>query len=36
MRNFAKSLKEALPEIPVHEQDERYSSSFAYQSLEEA
>lgn len=36
MRTFATGLKKAFPEIPVYEQDERYSSNYAYQSLEEA
>ena len=36
MRNFVRSIKKALPDIAIHEQDERFSSHFAYQSFEEA
>lgn len=36
MRKFSEKLKERFPKIPVHEQDERFSSSAAYFSLEEA
>ena len=36
MRKFSAKLKERFPNVPVHEQDERFSSSAAYFSLEEA
>lgn len=36
MRKFADVLRREFPGIPVHEQDERFSSSAAYFSLEEA
>ena len=36
MRNFVKSLQLVLPNVEIHEQDERFSSHFAYQSFEEA
>lgn len=35
MRKFSKRLKDAFPGLPIHEQDERFSSSAAYFSLEE-
>ncbi len=36
MRKFAAVLRNRFPALPVHEQDERFSSSAAYFSLEEA
>lgn len=36
MRAFVARLKKLFPEISFFEQDERYSSHFAYQSLAEA
>lgn len=36
MRKFAAVLRKEFPGFPVHEQDERFSSSAAYFSLEEA
>lgn len=36
MRKFSQTLKSRFPNLPVHEQDERFSSSAAYFSLEEA
>ncbi len=36
MRKFAAILRNRFPGFPIHEQDERFSSSAAYFSLEEA
>ena len=36
MREFTGRLAILFPNIPIHEQDERFSSHFAYQSFEEA
>jgi putative Holliday junction resolvase len=36
MRSFKGELKKAFPDIPVSEEDERFSSASAYFSLEEA
>ncbi len=36
MRRFSERLRERFPNLPLSEQDERFSSSAAYFSLEEA
>ncbi len=36
MRSFAAELRKAFPSLPIHEEDERFSSETAYFSLEQA